>query len=413
MAKRNLLLTLGIPLLTLLLGIQLGAGVEQRLSVNGANPPATGSGIVADPQRQADISLLWQVWKLLNSHYIDPQKLQQAPLVYGAVEGMVRAVGDPYTVFMDPQESNDFHQELAGSLQGIGAELTIGPDGLITVASPLKGSPAEKAGLLPKDVIIKVDGKSVESLSLTQVVDRIRGKKGTTVTLTVLREKATQPVTLSIVRDTITIPSVESRVIQGKTGPIGYVALHEFGDRSEGELVSALDGFQKQNLKGIILDLRDNGGGYLDGAVDIVSLFLPKGNVVEVQSREAPLEVHAVSGHPMYPDIPLAVLQNEGSASASEITAGALQDNHRAEIIGAKSFGKGTVQEVLDLPGGGSLRVTIARWLTPNGKNIGSQGIQPDVAVPLIPDDRAAKKDPQLDAAVRWVESGKPVGKQP
>lgn len=400
---------LSLPILTLLLGWQLGVTYEknqlqeQTDKLNMLFSGQTGSGqVVTDPEKEVDLSLLWGVWRLMQRHYIAPEELQTTPLMFGAVEGMVRAVGDPYTVFMTPSQNSDFRKALEGKLQGIGAELSF-KDGLIVVVNPLKGSPAAAAGLLPEDIIIEVDGTDIAGENLNQVVQRIRGTKGTTVTLKIVREGNTDPITLAIVRDDINIPSIESEVKKTATGSVGYVALNQFGDTSIDEFRAALTSFEKEPIKGIIMDLRFNGGGYLDGAVELTSIFLKKGEVVSVEHREGEPQRHYVSGRPTHPDIPLVILINQGSASASEIVAGALQDHKRATIIGMKSFGKGTVQEVIDLPGGSSLRVTTARWLTPNGRNLGKEGVHPDIVVDRTAKDYETKNDPQLQAAYEWL----------
>ena len=372
----------------------------------------TGSGqIVTDPEKEVDMSLLWGVWRILIKHYIAPDELEATKLLFGAVEGMVRAVGDPYTTFMTPAQNKDFRQSLEGKLQGIGAELAF-RDGLIVIVAPLKGSPAQKAGLLPEDVIVEVDGINIEGENLNQVVQRIRGQKGTTVTLTIDRPGALESKQFSIVRDEILIPSVESNLIETGSGTLGYIALNQFGDTSVDEFQKSLAELLKNDLKGLIMDVRFNGGGYLEGAVELTSLFLRQGKVVSVERRSTEPEHHYVYGRPVVPDLPLVVLINQGSASASEIVAGALQDHKRATIIGMKSFGKGTVQEVLDLPGGSSLRVTTARWLTPSGKNLGKEGVHPDIVVDRTAKDFEEDKDPQLKAAEEWLLDNEDVTKR-
>ena len=224
--------------------------------------------------------------------------------------------------------------------------------------------------------------------------------------LTILRESEMNPKQLTIVRDDINIPSVESEVLKTQSGSLGYIALNQFGDNSVEEFKEALEAFQRTPVGGLIVDLRFNGGGYLEGAVDVASLFLPRGKIVSVQRRGTDLEHHYAYGRPLFPDKPLVVLINQGSASASEIVAGALQDHKRATIIGMKSFGKGTVQEVVDLPGGSSLRVTTARWLTPEGKNLGKEGVHPDIIVDRSAEDFEKERDPQLDAAKEWLLDG-------
>lgn len=409
MSVRRPLLQFSAALLLLLIGWQLGTMHERfggRVSINTSSvsgliqPGAAASGVtVTNPRRDVDMSLVWDVWDQLNDHYIDPHKVQVTPLIYGAAEGLTRAVGDPYTVFMNPQENSDFRDGLAGSLQGIGAELTV-RDGLIIVVTPLKGSPAERAGIRAKDVIEQVDGQSVEGWNLHQVVSHIRGPKGTAVNIRVGREKVGN-VNFTITREEIHVPSVESHLIQTSGKVFGFVTLNQFGAGSIAELRKELESFKKKAVQGIILDLRNNGGGYLDGAVELTSLFVDKGTVVMVERRHDDSETQEVNGKALLPDTPLVVLQNEATASASEIVSGALQDHGRATIVGQKSFGKGTVQEVIDLPGGSSLRVTVARWLTPKGKNLGKEGVHPDIEVEA---KKPEEKPPEVGALWDWKD---------
>lgn len=403
-----------LPLIALALGFQLGVGYEQQ-SFQAERQrieelfTLTGSGqvIVGDPEQQVDISLLWSVWRLLQQHYLTPEQLTDNTMVYGAVSGMVDSIGDPYTLFMTPKDTKSFDDAMSGTLEGIGAQLDMS-NGLVTVVAPLKSSPAEKAGLLARDVIVKVNDQDTDGLRLDEVVMLIRGPKGTPVTLSVLREGQSEPLKITVVRDSIHIPSVESKLLKTEKGTLGVVALNQFGDDSMEEIGKALSAFPK-TINGVVLDLRFNGGGYLDGATELVSMFQKTGKVVTVERRGAAPEVHNVTGHPLLPDIPLVVLINAGSASASEITAGALKDNGRAKIIGTQSFGKGTVQEIIDLPGGSSLRVTIARWLTPSGHDLGKTGITPDIVVDRTVEEYRANKDPQMDAAAAWLLEKKDV----
>jgi len=400
-----------LPLITLSLGWGLGMRyAEQQVAETMSQleflyQGKTASGtLVHDPEKEVNLALLWGVWRLLQQHYIAPEKLETTNMLFGATAGLVRALGDPYTTFMTPNENTDFKESLGGKLHGIGAELTMKDDNIVVVA-PLKGSPAQEAGLLPEDIIIKVDGTDITNETLTGVVQRIRGPKGTTVKLTILRKELTEPIELSIKRDNITIPSVEAEVKKTASGTVGVIALNQFGDETISEVETALRDFQKekQPIRGLVIDLRFNGGGYLDGAVELASLFLKQGKVVTVQRREGEPVSHYVNGRPLDPDLPLAVVINEGSASASEIFAGSIQDNKRGIIVGKTSFGKGTVQEVFDLPGGSSLRVTVAHWLTPGGKDLGKEGVHPDIEANRTPEDTAAKRDPQLDAAIEWL----------
>ncbi len=393
-----------LPLLTLVAGMRMGVAYDRWMGGGGygnEDDVATGSGeVLADPEEEADLSLLWEVWRLLQRHYIDPGALTSRSLVEGAVAGLVAGVGDPYTVFMPAKANSEFRAALQGTLQGIGAELTL-KEGMIVVVAPLRGSPAERAGLLPGDIVTHVDGQSLEGMTLDGAVSRIRGKKGTTVTLILLRSGEPEPLTLAIRRDSITVPSVEWKVLSASGSQVGYVALNQFGENSMKEVRQALWQIKDKPLKGLVLDLRNNGGGYLDGAVELTSMFLKEGEVVAVQSRGGETERQRVYGKPVLPDLPLVVLINQASASAAEIVPGALQDNGRATIVGMTSFGKGTVQEIVELPGGGSLRVTVARWLTPKGKNLAKEGVVPDVKVERQPGDMIGKKDAQLEAALK------------
>jgi carboxyl-terminal processing protease len=399
-------------ILLLTLGWQLGSTYQSNKLlrttelVNGVPLPGGSGSVVGDPEKEVNISLLWTVWRVLQQYYIEPGALNASTMVFGAAEGLVRSVGDPYTVFMTPKENTDFRKELSGTLEGIGAELQE-KDELIVIVTPLKGSPAEKAGILPEDVIMEVNGETTQGMSLNQVVSKVRGPRGTTVNLKMFRPKTAKAIDLTITRAAITIPSVESKIIEDEAGPIGYVALNQFGDNSMDEFENALATFAGKDLKGVIVDLRFNGGGYLDGAVALTSMFLKQGTVVTVERRGAEPETHVAFGNPILPDVPMVVLINEGSASASEIVAGALQDHKRAKIIGMKSFGKGTVQEIVDIPGGSSLRVTVARWMLPNGRNLAKDGVHPDIVVDRTVEDAQAKKDPQLDAGVMWLTEGK------
>jgi len=401
-----------LPLMTLALGWQLGARFEQaelndlseHLELLYTGKTASGT-VLSHPEEEIDISLLWGVWRLLLQNYITPEDLNSRDMVYGAVGGLTRAIGDPYTTFMTPVENKEFHQSLQGRLEGIGAELTMRNEQVVVVA-PLKGSPASKAGLEPEDIILKVDDVDIAGEMLSQVVDRIRGPKGTHVTLIVSRKGEMEPMEIAITRDRITIPSTEYELKLTASGAVGYIQLNQFGDETVKEMREALNALRVKEPEGIIIDVRFNGGGYLEGAVEIASMFMGQGKVVSVERREGEPTNHYVSGRPSDPDIPLAILINEGSASASEILAGSLQDADRATVIGKKSFGKGTVQEVFDLPGNASVRITIAKWLTPLGHDLGMEGVTPDIEVGRTRENILSDFDPQLDAALEWLLDG-------
>jgi carboxyl-terminal processing protease len=397
-----------LPLFTLLLGWQIGertatmrySAAQQRLEEMLLGKTQSGA-IITNPKEEVNIELLWATWRLLLAHYLRADELDKQKMVEGAVTGMVNAVGDPYTLFMSSQESEDFVNSLAGNLEGIGAEL-VAENNMIRVVRLIDDSPAERSGLLPDDIITNVGDAELSGKLLHEVIALIRGPKGTTVDLTVMRTKdaINETKKFSITRDTIHIPSAEYEEKTGTGGVVGLLTISQFGTDTIREVRDLLLKMDRKNVKGLIIDLRYNGGGYLDGAIALTSMFVREGRVVSVAGREERID-HDVTGTVILPDLPLVVLINEGSASASEIAAGALQDHKRATIIGTQSFGKGTVQEVIDLPGGSSLRVTIATWLTPNGTDLGKHGVTPDIIVERGTDDLENKRDPQLDAAMR------------
>lgn len=401
-----------LPFIALALGFQIGMRYEQReMSREQARleelfTVASGTGaFVGDPEKEVDISLLWSVWRLLQQNYIEPREIITENMVYGAVTGLVDGIGDPYTLFMTPKETKQFHDGLSGDLEGIGAQLDE-QNGAIVVVTPVKGSPAEKAGLLPRDIITEVNGTKTAGMKLEEIVLQIRGPKGTKVTLTVVREGEPKPITMTITRENIHIPSVESKVETTATGKVGILSINQFGDDTVSLAQKEILKYPR-DLTGLILDLRGNGGGYLEGAVDLVSMFVKEGLVVTVHRRDVAPEEHRVSGSVLLDALPIAVLVNGGSASAAEITAGALKDLGRATLIGTQTFGKGTVQEVIDLPGGSSLRVTIAKWLTPSGHDLGKKGITPDIIVDRTIEEYKAGKDPQMDKAKAWFQEKK------
>jgi len=346
-----------------------------------------------------NMQLFWDAWNILSGRYVDPHKMDTQKMIYGAAKGMVDALDDPYTIFMTPKENKEFQDIMQGTLEGIGAELII-RNGMLTVISPLKNSPAKKAGLQPEDIIYKVDGEFVDEMAFKEAIMKIRGEQGTQVTLTVLRKTENEPIDLIITRDTININSVDWEMIDG----IALVEINQFGKNTRWEFSKAINEILNKRPKGIILDLRYNGGGFLDGAVDIASEFIEKGKVVTIKKRNPEMdEVIFVNNQARLANQPLAVLINKGSASASEIVAGAIQDHKRGIIIGETSFGKGTVQEVESLIGGASLRITVAKWFTPNDQNISETGIIPDIIVERSLDDFENDDDPQLNAAIDYI----------
>lgn len=376
------------------------SGIEQEE----VSPVAAFSSLIAQPgAAKADLDVFWDVWDLLEDNYIDDHALDKQRMVYGAIYGMVAALEDPYTVYMNPDETVEFTQSLDGRLEGIGAELTVREQALVVV-TPLKGSPAEGAGLLPGDIVYKIDGNLTAEMTLFDAIMNIRGERGTKVTLTILREGRDEPFDVGIIRDTINIESV---YLEEPEDGIFWLSVYQFNDNTTPEFEEKMNDILLSEPKGLILDLRNNGGGYLEIAVDILSDFL-EGEVeaVTIKRRNAgDDETLYTDGAPRLPHVPIVVLINDGSASASEIVAGAIQDYERGIILGETSFGKGSVQEVDQLSDGSSIRLTIARWFTPDGTNIDDVGITPDIEVEMTDEDYEAERDPQLDAAIEYLKN--------
>ena len=372
------------------------------------SPIAAFSSLLSSPSSQqisaageADLKIFWAVWRMLADKYVDESALNSQTMVYGAIKGMVSALDDPYTVYMTPNETKEFDQNLEGKLEGIGAELTVRDQALVVV-SPLKNSPAEKAGLKPGDVVYKIDGKVTSEMTLFDAIMKIRGEKGSKVVLTILRKEEKEPLEIGIVRDTVNIESVS---MEDKGKGIFYISINQFNDNTKPEFETKVSELLLKEPKGLVIDLRNNGGGYLDSAVDILSELLKgKEAAVTIKQRDAAdNQTLYVTGKPQLGDVPLVVLINNGSASASEIMAGAIADHKRGLLLGEKSFGKGSVQEVDKLSDGSSLRYTIAKWYTPNGKNIDKVGIKPDMEVVMKKEDAAKDIDTQLEAAIAYL----------
>lgn len=351
---------------------------------------------------QTTFTSFWEAWNIVHKDYVD-QPLDDTKLMRGAISGMIRALDDPHSSYMDPTEYAFFQTDLGGELEGIGAMVEQAGD-YVRIVSPLPGSPAEAIGLHPEDLIVKVDDKDITGMDYLAVVKLVRGPAGTKVHLTIQRKGADKLLEFDIVRAKITIPSVESRMLDGN---IGYVKINDFGEKTTGELQDQLRALLAQNPAGLVLDLRGNPGGYLDTGIAVASQFIGDGVVLRVRYGDGHEKSYDAVPGGLATKIPLVVLIDKGSASASEIVAGAIQDTKRGTILGETSYGKGSVQTVEPLSGdNGVVRVTSARWLTPQGRSIQKLGITPDVTVALTDDDRAAKRDPQLDKAVQVLTSG-------
>lgn len=378
-------------------GYQVGSSGNGRVSIT-REVPVDKSNL--------DFSLFWQVWDRLNASYFDKSKLVPRNMVYGAIKGMVEAVGDPYTVFLPPSENKVIQEDLGGEFEGVGIQIGFRGSRLVVVA-PLAKTPAEEAGIKAGDEILAITDKrkgidkGTVGMTLPEAVQAIRGPAGSKVTLTMLREGEQEPRIFEVARRSILVPSVTAEYV-GDNKEIALIKLSRFGKETEKEWDKVVNEVAaKGNLEGIILDLRNNPGGYLDGSVYIASEFLSSGAVVYQQgSNGEKLELPVKSGGKLENET-LVVLVNKGSASASEIVAGALKDQKRGSIVGDTTFGKGTIQEPQEFPGGAGLHITIAKWLTPTGNWINEKGLEPDVK---IEDDLETEKDEQLEKAISEIQ---------
>ncbi len=392
---RLIILIIAIVILAGGVGYRLGG---QGITVNIGGPKKITIDRTTPAEKDLDFSLFWIAWDRLTASYLDKNALKPQEMIYGAIRGMVASVGDPYTVFLPPKENKEAKEDLNGAFEGVGIQLGY-IDEQLAVIAPLSGMPAEKAGVKAGDLILKVDEKETIDMTLPEAVSLIRGPKGTTVKLTLLHKGEKEPYVAEIVRATIIVPSVEVVFLEED---IAHLKLMRFGERTSDEWAKAVTQIltRQPTVKGIILDLRNNPGGYLSGSVFIASEFLSSGVVVKQEDAAGNQESYAVDRQGVLLHQPLVVLVNQGSASASEIVAGALQDHKRAKIVGEKTFGKGTIQEAEDLPGGAGLHITTARWLLPSGKSIDNEGIIPDNQ---IEDDPTTEEDEQLREAVKTL----------
>jgi len=395
------------------IGYRLG---ERKISLelSSTSPLVKINRVVpANKQGKVDFDLFWKVWDKLEAKYLDKESLDYQKMVYGAISGLVSSLGDPYTFFLPPSENKESKDDLRGDFEGVGIQIGYNKEKRIVVVAPLAGTPAEKAGVKSGDIILrivdeknKVD-KETSEMTLSEAVQLIRGPKGTKVKLSLLREGKEEPFEVELVRDTIVVKSVEVKFEEKNGKKVALLTLSRFGERTYDEWQEAVDLIKKEeknsgkNFKGIVLDLRNNPGGFLQGAVFIASEFLAKGVVVQQDQGQLGKETYSVDRKGNLLTEPLVVLVNSGSASASEIVAGALQEAKRAKLVGEKTFGKGTVQEAEDLEGGAGLHVTIARWLLPSGKSIDKEGVKPDVVIKN--DEQDESKDLQLEKAIEML----------
>jgi len=345
---------------------------------------------------EADLSLLWDVWEELEKKY--PESLDYQEMIYGAASGMVRSLGDPYTVFFNPEQSKMFREDISGFFDGVGMEIGI-TDEMLTVIAPLKNTPAEKAGLRAGDKILQIEDVFTKSITIEEAVKLIRGEKGTEVQLTILRKEWDSPREIKITRDRIKIPTIEWEL---KEEDIAYIKLYQFSQNVNSDFREVASAILESPAQKIILDLRNNPGGLLDKAQDIAGWFLKRGDMVVIEDFGGKREQigYRAMGNETFLNYEIVVLINKGSASGAEILAAALRDNRQVKLIGVTSFGKGSVQEPVGIRGGSTLKVTVGKWLTPNGDFITDVGLTPDIEIEITEEDYEHHRDPQLDKAI-------------
>lgn len=392
---------LGVALLALsfFAGAQIGFLRGKRAAV----PPGEGQVLGTDSpppaylSRDVDFDLYWRVWNLLKDRYIK-RPIGDTRLFYGSLRGMVDSLDDPYSAFLDPETTALFTQELEGKFEGIGAEIGIKND-VLTIIAPLPDTPAERAGLKAGDQILEIDGAATDRMTVEEAVTRIRGPRASQVTITVFREGFEAPQDFTIMRDEIIVKSVRAEV---RPDRIAVIRLFQFGDDTEADFERAVLDLLTQNPRGIVLDLRNNPGGFLDAAVRVAGEWVPRPEVVVIEQDSTRTEFRS-EGPARLRGIPTVVLVNGGSASGAEILAGALQDYKLGAVLGTQTFGKGSVQDFQLFPDGSAVKFTVAEWLTPLGRSISETGITPDEVVEITPEDLNAGRDPQLDRAVELL----------
>jgi len=387
-------------------GMVTGAQGGGRILANSI--PLLSDGLDATPDTAVDLENFWKVWNTLDAKFVESHATSTLPdskdKLWGAIQGLTDSYGDPYTIFLPPQEAKIFKEDILGNFSGVGIEMGV-QEGLLTVIAPLKGTPAERAGVHAGDGILSIDGVSTDGMSTDEAVKLIRGEKGTPVVFRIYRNG--EVIEISVVRDTIQVPTIDHGY--DATSGVYTITLYTFTGTANKLFTDALNDFKRSGSNKLLIDLRGNPGGYLQSAVQIASRFLPKGDVIVTEDYDGKREnlVHRSTGSTgVAAGTTIVILMDKGSASASEILAGALHDHDVATLIGTASFGKGSVQELVEV-GGGSLKITVARWLTPDGISISDGGIAPDILVERTQEDREAGKDPQRERAVEFLTTGK------
>lgn len=398
--------TLLIVVLAFLLGWQVGHR-DINFQWESYKPTVSVTNKVPPKNINIDFKLFWDSWDLLSTEYLEKEAIDPKKLFYGAISGMVSAVGDPYTYFLTPEQQKSSREELNGAFEGVGIQLGFNRDKRLVVIAPLSGTPAADAGIKAGDTILKIDETDTTGITLPEAVNLIRGHKGTKVTLTILSGEDAEPNPYTLTRSTIIVKSVEVSFKQTNSGKeIAVLKLSRFGERTQDEWNQAVSDILLKDPQGIILDVRNNPGGFLEGAVFTASEFLKDGVVVRHESKDEK-QAFEVNREGKLTDIPMVVLVNKGSASASEIVAGALQDHKRARLVGEKTFGKGSIQEPHELEGGTGIHITVAKWLTPNGRWVNdTEGLEPDVVVEaeVKDEEKDDTKDVQLEKALELLE---------
>ncbi len=410
-ATRGTIFSFGL----LLIGLYIGVTDSWKYLIPAQYAKAFGAG---EPE-SVDMTPVWRVWHALDEKYVPthaPKPGEKEPTkqdrVWGMAQGVAASLGDPYTTFFPPQEAAQFKDDISGSFDGVGMEIAV-KDGQLQVVSPLKGSPAERAAIRPEDKILKIDDIDTNGMSVEAAVKKIRGPKGSVVKLTIMRVGWQKEQVISVVRETIVVPVIKTKTLPGN---IFVIEFSSFAETSPEKFRQALQEFEKSKSNKLIIDLRGNPGGYLNAAVDVASWFLPGGETVvtEDYANKQPPTIHRSAGYNIFsPSLKLVILQDKGSASASEILAGALKHYKKGIIIGTKSFGKGSVQELVEITPETSLKVTVARWIMPDGKNISGEGIEPNIEVKLPTDpatiekNAKAKKDLIMERALLYFKTGK------
>lgn len=392
-------------------GMHIGSGaITQDASMQAGlfaflNPPT-------ESQKAADLTEFWKVWELLEEKYVSASSTEAITIeerLEGAISGLVKSYDDPYTVFLPPQDASMFEEDISGNFGGVGMEVGL-RDGLVTIIAPLPNTPASRAGIVARDVLVEIDGVSTADMGIDDAVELIRGEPGTDVALKIYREGEVELLEITVTREEISIPTVDTEEKDG----VFIIALYSFNALAEEKMEEALQEYARSGAKKLVLDLRGNPGGFLQSAVTIASYFVPTGKTIvrENFGEGTEEESYRSSGKTLGSFAPeeMLVLIDGGSASASEILAGALQEHGIAQLMGETTYGKGSVQELVDLPNGSSLKVTVARWFTPNGVSISENGLTPDILVERTPQQVVEDIDPQLDAAIAWLNGDKTVG---